>query len=65
MLSINGVCTLANVVIVDPAWVDLVSRVSHGVVATIMVTIKYGFYHDQFLTKMLLPLNVEVFECLH
>jgi hypothetical protein len=61
MLSLDGVCTLANVVIVDPTWVDFVSWVFHGVLAIIMAMAKDDFYHDQFPTKMFLPLNVEVF----
>jgi hypothetical protein len=38
MLLINGVCTLANVIIVDPIQVDLVSCVviSHGVAVIVV-----------------------------
>lgn len=61
MLSVDGVCTLANVVIINPTWVDLVSWVFHGVLTTIMAMAKDDFYHDQFLTKMFFPLNVKVF----
>jgi hypothetical protein len=65
MLSVNGVCTLAKIVIAYLTWVDLVSCIYHGVVVTIMAMVKDGFYHDQFLIKMFIPLNVEVFEHLH
>jgi hypothetical protein len=65
VLLVDGVHTLTIIVIVDPTWVDLVSWIFHGVVVTIMVMTKDDFYHDQFPTKIFLPLNVEVFECLH
>jgi hypothetical protein len=44
MLSIDGISTLVDVVIVDPIWVDLVSHVIlfHKVVAQT----NEGFYHN-------------------
>lgn len=67
VLSVNGVCTLVDVVIVDLIQVDLVSHVvfSYGVTAIAAVQAKEGFYHDQFLMDMFVPLAMEVFGCLH
>jgi hypothetical protein len=67
VLSIDGVRTLANVVIIDPIRVDLASRIvlSHGIVVTVVAQAKDGFYRDRFPTNMFLLLAIEVFECLH
>ncbi len=47
MLSINGVCTLADVVIIDPTQVDFVSWATffHGVVMRVAAQVKDGLYH--------------------
>jgi hypothetical protein len=48
MLSVDGVYTLADVVIPDPIQIDLVLWVvfSCGVTMTIVTQAKDGFYHD-------------------
>ncbi len=67
MLSINSVRTLAEVVIIDPTRVDLVSWVTlyHAVMTTIVAEAKDGIYLDCFPTDMSFPLVVEVIGCLH
>jgi len=67
VLSINGVHTLANVVIINPTRVDLVLQAtfSYGVVMTITTQVKDGFYCNRFLTYMFIPLVIKVFKCLH
>jgi hypothetical protein len=42
VLLVNGVCTLANVVIANPTQVDLVSQIvfSHGIVITVATQVK-------------------------
>jgi hypothetical protein len=46
VLSIDGVCTSAKVVIVDPIQVDLVLQLvlSHGVVTMVVTQMKDCFY---------------------
>jgi hypothetical protein len=48
VLSINGVGTLTNVIIIDPIQIDLVSLAifSRGIVATMTIQVKDGFYCD-------------------
>jgi hypothetical protein len=67
VLSIDGVHTLADVVIINLTQVDLVLQVdfSCGVVMTIIAQVKDGLYCNQFLTYMFLPLVTKVFKCLH
>ncbi len=67
MLSINGVHTLAYVVITNPIRVDLVSWAVffHGVTTTIAIQAKDGLYCNRFPMDMFLYLVVEVFGCLH
>jgi len=67
LLSINGVHMLADVVIVDPTWIDLVSQAtfSCGVVTRVTTWVKDGFYCDQFLEDMFFPLVIKVFGFLH
>jgi len=67
MLSIDGVHTLVDVVIINPIEVDLVLQVffSRGVVMTITTQVKDGLYCNRFLTYMLFPLIIKVFRCLH
>ncbi len=45
---VDGVCTLVDVVIVDPIQIDLVLQAifSRGVATTIMVQTKDDLYHD-------------------
>jgi hypothetical protein len=67
VLLIDGIHTLANVVITDPIWIDLVSLaiISCGIVATITTQVKDGFYRDKFPMGMFFLLDTKVFECLH
>ncbi len=67
MLSVDGVCTLAKVVIVDPIKFDLVSQLvlSHGVVMMVVTQMKDCFYCVQFSAYMFFPLVIELFKCLH
>jgi hypothetical protein len=67
MLLVDVVHTLANVVIIDPIQIDLVSLVvfSHGVVATIIIQGKDGLYCDWFPADMFSPLAIKVFGFLH
>jgi hypothetical protein len=67
VLSIDGVYTLTNLVIIDPTWIDLVSwaTLSHGVATIVIARVKDGLYHDQFSMYMFFPLAIEVFRFLH
>jgi hypothetical protein len=67
VLSIDGVHTLVDVVIINPIEVDLVLQIvfSRGVVMTITTQMKDGFYCNQFLTYMFFPLVIKVFRSLH
>jgi hypothetical protein len=48
MLSTDGICTLVDVMIIDPTWIDLVSQAvsSCEVVVMVVAQAKEGFYHD-------------------
>jgi hypothetical protein len=61
VLSVDGVHTLVEVVIIDITRVDCF----WGVVTIITALAKDGFYHDRFPMDMFLRLMVEVFKCLH
>jgi hypothetical protein len=67
VLSIDGVHTLVDVVIINPIEVDLVLQVvfARGVMMTITIQVKDGFYCNRFLTYMFSPLVIKVFRCLH
>jgi hypothetical protein len=67
VLSIDGVHTLANIIIINPTWVDLVLQTTLSCkVTTIVATqVKNALCHDWFLTDMFLPPIVEDFGCLH
>jgi hypothetical protein len=67
LLSIDGICTLAYVVIVNPTRVDLVSQTTSldKVVAKMVTQAKEGFYHDHHPINTFFPLAIEVFECIH
>jgi hypothetical protein len=60
-----GVCTLVDVVIVDPIQVDLVSRVaiSKQVVVMIVTQAQDKLYIDQHARDIFLPFVAEVFGC--
>jgi hypothetical protein len=64
---IDGICTLANVVIADPTQVDLVSHAtpSSRVAMTVTIQTKEGLYYDQHPKDMFFPLAIEVFGCIH
>jgi len=67
VLLINGLCTLANVIIADPfklVWFQRQLCFCEDVV-TIAIQTKDGFYHDQVLTNMFLLPTIKVFKCLH
>jgi hypothetical protein len=59
MLLVNSVCTLADVVILDPTQVDFVSWVafSHGVATTVATQVKDGIYHNEHV----FPFNCQGF----
>jgi hypothetical protein len=67
VLIVNGICILANVIITNPTYANLVLRVvfSQGVVATIAAQAKVVSYHDQYLEDDFIPLKVKIFGCLH
>jgi len=62
ILSIDGICTLADVIIVDPSQAYLVSWlvISCGVAVIVTVQVKEGFYCDHYPTNMFLPLAIKV-----
>ncbi len=61
ILSIDGICMLANVVIVDPTQAYLVSWlvIYCGVAVIVIVQVKEGFYCDHYPTNMFLPLAID------
>lgn len=63
----DGICTLDNVIIVDPIRTNLVSWVvlSHGVVVAMAAQVKEGLYRNHYPVNMFLPLTIEVFGCFH
>ncbi len=60
ILLVNGIHTLANVVIVNPTQADLVSlaALSHGVVVTLAIHVKEGFYHNYYPTDVFFLLAI-------
>ncbi len=67
MLLIDGICTLANVIIINPTQVDLVSQTTsfHRVVTKMVTQAKEGFYHNQHPINTFFSLTIEVFGCIH
>jgi hypothetical protein len=67
VLTKNEICTLTNIVIVDPTQVDLFCRFcfTQGFVASKAVQAKQKSYHNQHPTNHFLPLVIEVFGCLN
>jgi hypothetical protein len=67
VLLMDGICTLVNVIIVDPTRINFVSWVdiSHGVLATIAAQMKEGIYCNCYPANMFFPLAIEVFGCFH
>jgi hypothetical protein len=67
VLSINDICTLANVISINPTWMNFISCVKlfHEVAMIVAIPKKEGLYWDQYLVDLFLPLAVEIFGCLH
>jgi hypothetical protein len=67
VLSINGVCTLIDIIIANSTLVDLILQVIffHGVIAIIATHAKDNLYHDWFVVDMFFPLVVKFFGCLN
>jgi hypothetical protein len=62
VLLVDNICTLANVIIVDPTQADLVSwpTFSHGVVMSlVIIQVKERVYRDRYLMAMFFPLAIE------
>jgi len=67
VLLVDGIRTLAIVVIVEPIQTNLVSSMalSRGVAITLAALLKEGFYCDCYLVDVFLLLAVEILTCLH
>ncbi len=67
MLSINGVCTLIDVIIANSTSVDLILQAVffHGVITIIATHVKDNLYHNWFVVDMFFLLVVKVFGCLN
>ncbi len=67
MLLVDGVCILANFVIVNFIQVYLIlwATFCRGVVATITAQMKDDLYYNEFSMDMFVPLVVKVSKCLH
>jgi hypothetical protein len=66
VLSVDDICTLTDVIIVDPIQTYLISWaiLSHGVVVTLMDHMK-RLYYDRYPAHVFFPLAIEHFGCLH
>jgi hypothetical protein len=62
----DDICTLVNVVIIDPTQVDLFpqSCATQRFVISNAIQAKKQSYHDRHIADQFLPLRVEVFGCL-
>jgi hypothetical protein len=67
MLTKNGIRTLADIVIADPMWANLLpwSYATQGFAASNVVQAKERSYHNRHPTNQFLPLAIELFGCLH
>ncbi len=67
MLIANGICTLANIVIVDPTHVNLISQVAYswGMVITIVIQAEFVSYCDRHPEDDFIPIAIEIFICLY
>jgi hypothetical protein len=67
MLTKDGIRTLANVIIVDSMWANLLpwSYATQGFVASNVVQAKEISYHNRHPIDQFLPFSIEVFDCLH
>jgi len=63
----NGICTLVDVVIIDPTHVDLLPRFCtiQGFVAFDAAQAKKRSYRNRHSTNQFLPFTIEIFGCLH
>jgi hypothetical protein len=63
----DGICTLVNIVIVDPTWMDLLpwTYATQGFATSNATQAKKWRYHNQHLINQFLLLTMEVFGCLH
>jgi hypothetical protein len=67
VLLIASIYTLVDVIIVNFTWTDLVAHAafSRGVVASLAVQVKKGFYCDHYSANVFFLLVIEVFSCFH
>jgi hypothetical protein len=67
VLTKDDICTLTNIVIVDPTWVDLLFRscTTQRFVALDAPQAKEKSYYNWHPTDQFFPLTIEVFGCLH
>ncbi len=67
MLIKDGICTLTNVFITDPTWIDLLpqSCVTQGFVAYDAIQANKRSYYNWHPTNQFLPLALEICGCLH
>jgi hypothetical protein len=67
VLTKDGICTLIDIVITDPTWMDLFCRscTTQGFVAYNAFQTKEHNYCDWHPIYQFLPLPMEVFGCLH
>jgi hypothetical protein len=67
VLLVDGIRTLADIIIANPTQADLVSwsAFSHGVVMSLVVQMKERLYCDCYPEDVFLTLAIEVFGCLH
>jgi hypothetical protein len=63
VLTKDGICTLAHIVIVDPTRMDLLpwSCAIQGFVASNAIQVKKRHFYNQHPTNQFLPLTIEVF----
>jgi hypothetical protein len=66
VLTKDGICTLFNVIIVDPTWMDLLRRscTTQSFIAYEVAQAKKRSYHHWHPTNHFLLLAIEVFRCL-
>jgi hypothetical protein len=67
VLIANGICTLANIIIVDPTHVNLISQVAYswGMVITIATQAKFVSHWDRHPKDDFIPIAIEIFICLY
>ncbi len=61
--SMDSICTLSDVIIVDFTRTNLISWVAlfHGVFVRVVAQVKEGLYYDCYPINMFLPLAIKVF----